>query len=99
MHHLIPYTDVGIDENHIDKPALKIGPNPVTGNTLHIMDMGNKKIKEARIYSADWRLVKDQAVQSGDVIDVDISGLEHGLFFAVLENGKGEVYSTKFLKE
>jgi predicted esterase len=81
-----------------NRETLKVWPNPSRGSVTLSLPKGNTTWQGA-IYSLTGEQVFTISSFLGEVIDLDISGLPAGVYFAVLGNAEGGVLRTKLVKE
>jgi hypothetical protein len=87
-------------ELNLSKDAVKVFPNPVVNDLYITIKMNGLLIKTVFIYDKDGTRMIEQKVQStlAAPIKVNVSRLEQGLYYLVLETNK-QPYRMQLLKQ
>jgi hypothetical protein len=87
-------------EWNLSKDAVKVFPNPVANDLYITTRMDGLLIKTVFIYDKDGNRLIEQKVQSslGAPIKVNVSTLEQGMYYLVLETNK-QAYRAQLLKQ
>jgi uncharacterized repeat protein (TIGR01451 family) len=85
-------TELGTGDFEINAP-IKLYPNPAL-NSISI-ELENRAVKSAAVYNMLGQIV--QSIDSGNLQNVDISGLESGIYMIIVNSDKGKA-TKKFIK-
>lgn len=92
----VPADPVGISKNVLADKGVAIYPNPAKG-VLNIK--GQNELEYVRFYNVIGSMVKEVALNGALDKQMDISGLENGMYILQVKEFKGETRSIKFMKQ
>jgi hypothetical protein len=75
--------------------SFSIYPNPANDR---ISVSSDQTLKSAKVFSITGALIKNVDLNTG-VMDIDISGMNSGIYLLEVEFAAGGVYSTKLIKK
>jgi hypothetical protein len=80
-----------------ESPLLTFYPNPVKDNlNIKFRERGNYVV---RIYNVVGSKIKEKRVEDDNIIKIDLSELQKGMYFLSFEPGNGKVITKTFTKE
>jgi hypothetical protein len=85
---------VGLKEINLN--SIKVYPNP-TKNSINIQS--ETTVQEFSIIDINGRVVHDEIVNAKLVLDVDVSGIDSGVYFIKIVDINGNFSVSKFLKK
>jgi len=81
----------------VSKINVSVFPNPAS-NTIQVRNIDKQRITKLEIYSIIGRKVKEQ-ISLNNNENLNISGLESGVYILVLTDSSGKKYSLNFTKK
>jgi len=89
---------VGIKENTVDN-LFSVFPNPAT-NFIHVKNT-HQVILTEKIFISDilGKVCIEKTIHKKEPLTVDISHLKNGVYFITIQDNKGVIYNSKFIKQ
>ncbi len=88
--------DVGIDEKDHD---FKIFPNPVKSNGSIKIEFSPNKFNSLKIIDLSGKTLKEVKIEGQDEIDLNFTGMPSGMYFITMENNGLNTISKKIIVE
>lgn len=90
---------VGVFTPNDAQPVFSIYPNPANDKlTVECYHAGGQSMLNCRVFDANGRQVMQKSFTS-DHCQLNIKGLKNGVYMIVVENDRGVVHSSKFIKQ
>ncbi|MFT5228817.1 MAG: hypothetical protein ACI9EV_001968 [Urechidicola sp.] len=88
---------IGVDELNLES-QVQISPNPIADNILIVTlaDWSKENIT-LNIFDTLGKLVQSDRVR-GSRVSIDVSELQKGIYFAQLQDTKGNIVTKRFIK-
>lgn len=86
-------------EHPVSENNIKLLPNPVSDKLSIVIPEGTATEMTARVYTIDGKLVREFRIDCKErQYSVNVSDLESGVYFLVMDNFQGKPVSRKFIK-
>lgn len=89
---------MGLEDEKMSDPLITVYPNPCTNQISFKLTEPGNIIEHIKIFDINGRLVKNLLPKSADV-EISLEDLKTGQYLFQATDGKGEVFSGKFLKK